>query len=92
MNTSEAVLIAEIEKLNQNDDVDGILLQLPLPAHINPIKVIHHISPEKDVDGLHPMNVGKLLIGDKDTFAPCTPQGIKIMMERSGLKLPENMH
>jgi len=87
LNTSEATLIEEIEKLNLDNTVDGILLQLPLPAHINPIKVIRHIAPHKDVDGLHPANIGKLLIGDKDTFAPCTPQGIKVMLERSGVEV-----
>ena len=80
-------MIEEIEKLNLDNTVDGILLQLPLPAHINPIKVIRHIAPHKDVDGLHPANIGKLLIGDKDTFAPCTPQGIKVMLERSGVEV-----
>jgi methylenetetrahydrofolate dehydrogenase (NADP+)/methenyltetrahydrofolate cyclohydrolase len=83
---SEISLIHEIEKLNGNASVDGILLQLPLPHHINPLNVILHISPDKDVDGLHPTNIGKLLIGD-DTFAPCTPHGVKVMLERSDIEV-----
>ncbi|MEI8365265.1 MAG: bifunctional methylenetetrahydrofolate dehydrogenase/methenyltetrahydrofolate cyclohydrolase FolD [Parachlamydiaceae bacterium] len=86
-NLSESDLIAEIEKLNNNDAIDGILLQLPLPPHVNPIKVIHHIIPEKDVDGLHPTNIGKLFIGDPNTFAPCTPLGIKVLLERSNIEV-----
>ncbi|HEV8051273.1 MAG TPA: bifunctional methylenetetrahydrofolate dehydrogenase/methenyltetrahydrofolate cyclohydrolase FolD [Parachlamydiaceae bacterium] len=82
---SEEMLIAEIEKLNQNKKVNGILLQLPLPPQINPINILNHISPEKDVDGLHPVNVGKMLIGDKNAFFPCTPHGIKVLLERSNV-------
>jgi len=80
---SEADLIAEIDKLNADPSVDGILIQLPLPLHINPARVIHVIHPLKDVDGFHPINVGKLLIGETDGFLPCTPLGIKMLMERS---------
>lgn len=82
---TQAELIAEIEKLNQNPKVNGILLQLPLPKHINPNQVIRCILPEKDVDGLHPINVGKMLIGDKDAFLPCTPNGIKVLLEKSNI-------
>lgn len=82
---SEDNLIEEIEKLNKNSKVNGILLQLPLPNHIDSSLVIRHISPTKDVDGLHPFNVGNMLIGDKDAFLPCTPHGIKVMLERSNV-------
>lgn len=83
--TSEEALLAEIETLNSDPNVDGILVQLPLPIHINPIRVIHEISPDKDVDGLHPLNAGKLLIGDESGFVPCTPLGIKALLERSDI-------
>lgn len=82
---SEENLIAEIEALNHNPKVNGILLQLPLPKHMNPVHVVNRISPEKDVDGLHPVNVGKMLIGDPSAFLPCTPQGIKVLLERSNV-------
>jgi methylenetetrahydrofolate dehydrogenase (NADP+)/methenyltetrahydrofolate cyclohydrolase len=72
--TSEAALIAEIEKLNGDDRIDGILVQLPLPRHLNPRHVIAAIDPAKDVDGLHPLNVGRLWSG-LPGLAPCTPQG-----------------
>lgn len=79
----EEQLILEVEKLNQNPKVNGILLQLPLPPHLNTLNIIQHISPDKDVDGLHPVNVGKMLIGEKDAFLPCTPLGINVLLERS---------
>lgn len=82
---TEAKLIAEVERLNKDSSVDGILIQLPLPPQINAQRVIRYLSPEKDVDGLHPTNVGKLLIGETDGFAPCTPYGVKVMLERSGV-------
>lgn len=84
---SENELIQEINKLNEDIAVDGILVQLPLPEHMNPIKIIHHISPAKDVDGLHPANLGKLLIGEQDAFASCTPLGIKVLLERSNIEV-----
>ena len=82
---SEADLINEVVQLNENEAVDGILLQLPLPPHINPMTIISHINPSKDVDGLHPTNLGKLLLGDKNTFAPCTPQGVSVLLQRVGV-------
>lgn len=82
---SEDALVQEIEKLNQNPEVDGILVQLPLPAHINPTRITQCVDPKKDVDGFHPVNVGKLLIGETDGFIPCTPLGIKVLLERSGI-------
>lgn len=84
---TESMLLQEIQALNNNPNIDGILVQLPLPPHINPLTIIHHISPEKDVDGLHPMNVGKLLIGNTDGFVPCTPLGVKVLLERSGVDM-----
>jgi methylenetetrahydrofolate dehydrogenase (NADP+) / methenyltetrahydrofolate cyclohydrolase len=82
---TENQLIDEIKKLNQDPKVNGILIQLPLPKHLNSLSIIKHLSPEKDVDGLHPINVGKMLIGEKDTFLPCTPHGIKVMLEHSNI-------
>jgi methylenetetrahydrofolate dehydrogenase (NADP+)/methenyltetrahydrofolate cyclohydrolase len=84
---TEEKLIEEVEKLNRTTKVNGILLQLPLPKHINPIHVVSHISPDKDVDGLHPINVGRMLIGEKDAFLPCTPHGIKVLLERSNIEV-----
>ncbi len=83
---AESTLLAEIEKLNQDTEVDGILVQLPLPHHINPEKITKSILPEKDVDGFHPMNVGNLLIGDTKCFYPCTPLGIKVLLERYNIE------
>lgn len=82
---SEKELLKEIERLNRSDEVDGILVQLPLPAHINPSVVMEKISPEKDVDGFHPINQGKLLLGATDGLVPCTPLGISFLFERSGI-------
>ena len=75
--TSQAELLALIEQLNADDSVHGILVQMPLPKQIDPDTVINHIRPAKDVDGFHPVNVGKLLIGQTDGFVPCTPAGIQ---------------
>lgn len=83
--TTEADLLALIEKLNRDDTVHGILVQLPLPKHINEDKIIMAISPEKDVDGFHPINVGNLVIGKK-AFLPCTPHGIIVLLERMGIE------
>ncbi len=80
---TEEELIHEIDLLNNNENVDGILVQLPLPLHINPHRITYHITPDKDVDGFHPFNVGKMLIGEKDGFLPCTPLGIRVLLERS---------
>ncbi len=81
-NTSEANLLKLIEELNHKSEIDGILVQLPLPSHINSIKVIEMIDPEKDVDGFHPLNMGKLLLGLDDGFIPCTPLGIQTLLRR----------
>jgi len=80
---AESALIYELDLLNNDPNIDGILLQLPLPPHLNVSKTLNHISPEKDVDGFHPLNAGKLLIGEQDGFCPCTPLGIKVLLERS---------
>jgi methylenetetrahydrofolate dehydrogenase (NADP+)/methenyltetrahydrofolate cyclohydrolase len=82
----EDKLIELIETLNKDDQVHGILVQLPLPKHINEVKVLYTILPEKDVDGFHPVNVGKLMIGEAD-FLPCTPAGIQELLIRSGTKI-----
>lgn len=79
---SQGDLLKEIERLNQDPFVDGILVQLPLPPHINPNAITHFIRPDKDVDGFHPLNAGKLLIGETDGFVPCTPLGIKVLLQR----------
>lgn len=85
--TSEEEILREVEKLNQDPSVDGILVQLPLPDHINPFKITQAVLPSKDVDGFHPLNVGKMLIGETDGFYPCTPLGIKTLIERNGIEL-----
>jgi len=81
--TPEAELLKLINQLNADDQVHGILVQLPLPKHINEAKVLYAIRPDKDVDGFHPVNVGKLMIGEAD-FLPCTPAGIQELLIRSG--------
>ena len=78
--TSQAELLALVEQLNADERVHGILVQMPLPKQIDPDTVINHIRPEKDVDGFHPVNVGKLLIGHTDGFVPCTPAGIQRLL------------
>ncbi|MEP6622243.1 MAG: bifunctional methylenetetrahydrofolate dehydrogenase/methenyltetrahydrofolate cyclohydrolase FolD [bacterium] len=84
--TSQEELLALVERLNADATVHGILVQMPLPKHIDPDTVINHILPEKDVDGFHPVNVGKLLIGHSDGFAPCTPSGVQHMLMRYGVE------
>ena len=79
-------LLALVEDMNRREDVDGILVQLPLPAQIDADKVIRAIAPEKDVDGFHPENVGKLVIGEPG-FVSCTPAGIIQLLKRSGIKM-----
>lgn len=80
---SEQVLLNQIHALNQDDEVDGILVQLPLPKHINEQNVLYAIAPSKDVDGFHPMNIGKMMMG-VDTFLPCTPKGIMTILDTIG--------
>ncbi|MDE7372381.1 MAG: bifunctional methylenetetrahydrofolate dehydrogenase/methenyltetrahydrofolate cyclohydrolase FolD [Desulfovibrio sp.] len=84
---SEAELLALIERYNADPDIHGILVQLPLPKHIDETRVLHAIDPKKDVDGFHPVNLGNLLIGGEAvTFRPCTPAGIQEMLVRSGVE------
>jgi methylenetetrahydrofolate dehydrogenase (NADP+)/methenyltetrahydrofolate cyclohydrolase len=83
--TSEADLLAEVDRLNADPAIHGILVQMPLPPQIAPGEVIRRIDPAKDVDGFHPVNVGKLLGGDRDGFAPCTPAGVQELLRRSGV-------
>jgi len=84
--TTEAQLLALIDELNRNVRIDGILVQLPLPKHIDESKVLEAISPAKDVDGFHPYNVGRLVTGNP-LFQPCTPYGVMKMLEKSGVDL-----
>ena len=81
---SQDELIAVVKSLNDDRAIHGILVQMPLPKHLDPDIVIRTILPEKDVDGFHPVNVGKSLIGDRDGFVPCTPAGVQEMLARSG--------
>ncbi len=84
---SEADLLALIDKYNKDDAINGILVQLPLPKHINEKKVLNAIDPDKDVDGFHPVNVGRLMIGGSEVkFPPCTPAGIQEMIVRAGVE------
>lgn len=82
----EEELLKLVEDLNLNDKIHGILVQLPLPDHIDEHKILNTILPEKDVDGFHPVNMGKLLIGEKG-FRPCTPYGVQKMLVYSGIKI-----
>ena len=85
---SENDLLALIEKYNNDDSIHGILVQLPLPKHIDEKKVLNAIDPDKDVDGFHPVNVGRLMIGGGEVkFLPCTPAGIQELIVRSGVEI-----
>ncbi|MGG4268325.1 bifunctional methylenetetrahydrofolate dehydrogenase/methenyltetrahydrofolate cyclohydrolase FolD [Peribacillus simplex] len=77
---SQEELIQSIDELNQDDSIHGILVQLPLPGHIQEKAIIEAISPEKDVDGFHPLNIGRMMTG-QDAFLPCTPYGVMVMLE-----------
>lgn len=83
---TEQELLEHVDKLNKDDSIHGILVQLPLPEHINEDLVIQAIDPRKDVDGFHPQNVGKMMIG-QETFLPCTPYGIMEMLKRTGIEI-----
>ncbi len=83
--TTQDELLRHVDRLNADPLVHGILVQMPLPKHINPDIVLRRMNPAKDVDGFHPINVGKLLIGEKDGFAPCTPAGVQEMLVRTGI-------
>lgn len=84
--TSQEEVLALIKDLNRRPEIDGILVQLPLPKHIDSKACLEEISPEKDVDGFHPVNVGRLMVGEK-CFIPCTPHGIIVLLERTGVDL-----
>lgn len=84
--TTEKELLDLVDKLNNDEKINGILVQLPLPKHIDEDKVLNMIDSKKDVDGFHPYNVGKMMIGD-DTFLPCTPAGIVEMLKRTGIDM-----
>lgn len=84
---AESDLLRKIEELNRDPKIDGILVQLPLPSHIHEKAVTFAIDPKKDVDGFHPLNVGKMLLGDEDGFFPCTPQGIKVLLEKAQIPI-----
>lgn len=85
--TTEKELLSLVEKLNNDDNIDGILVQLPVPKHIDTQKVIAAISPAKDVDGFHPISAGKLAVGDKNTFYPCTPYGVIELLKRYNVEI-----
>jgi methylenetetrahydrofolate dehydrogenase (NADP+)/methenyltetrahydrofolate cyclohydrolase len=86
VDTPEAELLDTVDRLNADPEINGILVQLPLPKHINSEKVLRRIDPSKDVDGFHPVNVGKLVTGDKTAFRPATPYGVQQMLIRSGIE------
>src|SRR5260370_38134076 len=80
-------LLSVVDTLNDDAAVHGILVQMPLPRHMDAEGVIGRIRPDKDVDGFHPINVGKLSIGQADGFIPCTPNGVPHLVEKSGVEL-----
>ncbi|MCL2480873.1 MAG: bifunctional 5,10-methylene-tetrahydrofolate dehydrogenase/5,10-methylene-tetrahydrofolate cyclohydrolase [Spirochaetaceae bacterium] len=85
---SQQELLSVIEKYNNDDSIHGILIQLPLPKHINEKKIIYAINPDKDVDCFHPLNIGKILLGEDDAkFFPCTPAGIIELIKAAGIKI-----
>jgi methylenetetrahydrofolate dehydrogenase (NADP+)/methenyltetrahydrofolate cyclohydrolase len=84
--TTEEELLALVDKLNKDDKVNGILVQLPVPKHINETAIINAISPDKDVDAFHPVNVGKIMIGDY-AFLPCTPAGVMELIDSTGVEI-----
>jgi methylenetetrahydrofolate dehydrogenase (NADP+)/methenyltetrahydrofolate cyclohydrolase len=84
--TAEAELLAVVDRLNADPKIHGILVQLPLPKQIDSEKVLRRVDPAKDVDGFHPVNVGKLVTGDRSAFRPATPYGVQQMLIRSGIE------
>jgi methylenetetrahydrofolate dehydrogenase (NADP+)/methenyltetrahydrofolate cyclohydrolase len=83
--TTEAELLALVDRLNANPKIHGILVQLPLPAHIDTRRVLHRVVPAKDVDGFHPENIGKVAVGDPTGFRPATPYGVQQLLLHSGV-------
>ena len=86
--TTQTELLALVDRLNADPAIHGILVQAPVPSHIDSALVYSSVLPTKDVDGFHPMNVGKVLLGDHTAFLPCTPAGVHELLIRSGVKLP----
>lgn len=86
-NTTEEQLLTTVEMLNKCSIITGIMVQLPLPKHIDENKVINAIDPNKDIDGFHHMNKGKLMNGDEDAITPCTPKGIMAILDKEGIDL-----
>ena len=86
--TTQADLLTRVDELNADRKIHGILVQMPLPKHFDPDTIIRRIDPSKDVDGFHPVNVGKMLVGERDGFIPCTPAGIQVLLKESGVKTP----
>lgn len=84
---AQSDLLFKIQSLNDDPTIDGILVQLPLPIHIDPQQVMISIDPEKDVDGFHPVNVGKMLLGDESAITPCTPKGIWELLRRNQVQI-----
>jgi methylenetetrahydrofolate dehydrogenase (NADP+)/methenyltetrahydrofolate cyclohydrolase len=85
-NSTEDQVLSLVEQLNNDPKIHGILVQIPMPKHINEAKVLYAINPKKDVDGFHPVSLGKLMIGEPD-FIPCTPHGVQQLLVRSGVKV-----
>jgi methylenetetrahydrofolate dehydrogenase (NADP+)/methenyltetrahydrofolate cyclohydrolase len=83
--TSEDELLATVDRLNEDPKIHGMIVQLPVPDHINSTKVLERIDPRKDVDGFHPVNVGRILVGDTSGFPPATPFGVQQMLIRAGV-------
>lgn len=79
-NITESQLLYEIDELNRDPNVDGILVQLPLPPQIEPTRIMERIEPSKDVDGFHPLNIGRMFLGELEGFLPCTPHGIHVLL------------
>ena len=86
--TTQADLLARIGHMNTDPAIHGILIQMPLPRQIDPDAVIRRVDPSKDVDGFHPVNMGKMLVGERGGFVPCTPLGIQALLHESGVKTP----
>lgn len=84
--TTQPELLALVDKLNKSPKIHGILVQVPLPKHLNETEVLYAIDPKKDVDGFHPVNLGKLMIGEPD-YIPCTPHGVQQLLIRSGVQI-----
>jgi methylenetetrahydrofolate dehydrogenase (NADP+)/methenyltetrahydrofolate cyclohydrolase len=86
--TSQQELLSRVDALNADPRIHGILVQMPLPKQIDPDAIVRAIDPAKDVDGFHPVNVGKMLVGELDGFIPCTPAGIQVLLKESGVMTP----